>query len=75
MKIELKDFDGYSGGLDTKTGNTGEYSIYSVYKGMEIMFHVSTLLPYRPTEPVQVYFYIYLIRSYVGSVILEMILF
>ena len=33
---------------------TGEYSIYTEFKDAEIMFHVSTLLPYTPSNKQQV---------------------
>ena len=33
---------------------TGEYSIYTEFKDTEIMFHVSTLLPYTPSNKQQV---------------------
>uniref|UniRef100_A0A915KMI8 Rap-GAP domain-containing protein n=1 Tax=Romanomermis culicivorax TaxID=13658 RepID=A0A915KMI8_ROMCU len=45
-KIKLKDFNGYRGGLDTSNGQTGEESVYAAFRGREIMFHVSTMLPY-----------------------------
>ena len=33
---------------------TGLESVYTVYEGHEIMFHVSTLLPYTPDNKQQV---------------------
>jgi RAP1 GTPase activating protein 1 len=45
-KIDLKNFDGYRGGLDTQHGQTGTQSIYTQFRQKEIMFHVSTLLPF-----------------------------
>lgn len=45
-KVELKNFQGFRGGLDVNHGQTGTHSIYSQYKGNQIMFHVSTMLPY-----------------------------
>lgn len=45
-RVDLKNFEGYRGGLDTLHGQTGEQSVYTVYKDRECMFHVSTLLPY-----------------------------
>ena len=30
--------------------STGLYSVYSEFEGSEIMFHVSTLLPYTPNN-------------------------
>jgi len=52
-KVELKDFMGYNAGLSTSDKNTGSYSIYTQWKGNEIMWHVSTLLPYRESDPQQ----------------------
>ncbi|XP_061208667.1 GTPase-activating Rap/Ran-GAP domain-like protein 3 isoform X6 [Neopsephotus bourkii] len=44
--VTLKGWTGYRGGLDTKNDTTGIFSIYTVFQGHEIMFHVSTMLPY-----------------------------
>ncbi|KAL5962072.1 GTPase-activating Rap/Ran-GAP domain-like protein 3 [Taenia solium] len=44
-RIALKNWDRFKGGLDAKSGTTGTESIYTIYEGHEIMFHVSTLLP------------------------------
>lgn len=52
-KIQLKDWKGFRGGLDVKTGSTGTESIHTVEFGKEIMFHVSTLLPYSKENPQQ----------------------
>ncbi|XP_052719146.1 rap1 GTPase-activating protein 1-like isoform X15 [Crassostrea angulata] len=52
-KVSLKDFQGYRGGLDTMYGQTGDNSVYANYQGREIMFHVSTLLPYTDGDPQQ----------------------
>ncbi|KAF5272572.1 hypothetical protein FQR65_LT04911 [Abscondita terminalis] len=46
-KVRLKGFDRYKGGLDTVHDLTGLYSIYTNWRNIEIMFHVSTLLPYE----------------------------
>ena len=40
-------FDKYKGGLDTVHDLTGLTSVYTHWRGIEIMFHVSTLLPYE----------------------------
>ncbi|XP_063235198.1 GTPase-activating Rap/Ran-GAP domain-like protein 3 isoform X3 [Bacillus rossius redtenbacheri] len=53
-KIRLKGWDKYRGGLDVKGDMTGKYSIYTIYEGHEIMFHVSTLLPYSKDNRQQV---------------------
>ncbi|XP_011499321.1 PREDICTED: LOW QUALITY PROTEIN: uncharacterized protein LOC105363353 [Ceratosolen solmsi marchali] len=46
-KVRLKGFDKYKGGLDTVHDLTGLYSVYTNWRGIEIMFHVSTILPYE----------------------------
>ncbi|XP_076359902.1 GTPase-activating Rap/Ran-GAP domain-like protein 3 isoform X2 [Tachypleus tridentatus] len=53
-RIRLKEWDKYRGGLDVKGDMTGKYSIYTIYQGHEIMFHVSTLLPYSKHNRQQV---------------------
>ncbi|XP_060525674.1 GTPase-activating Rap/Ran-GAP domain-like protein 3 isoform X2 [Cylas formicarius] len=53
-KIRLKGWDKYRGGLDIKGDMTGKYSVYTIYEGHEIMFHVSTLLPYSRDNRQQV---------------------
>lgn len=53
-KIRLKGFDKYKGGLDTVHDLTGLYSVYTNWRGIEIMFHVSTLLPYEKHDPQKV---------------------
>ncbi|KAF2363067.1 BTB/Kelch-associated [Trinorchestia longiramus] len=50
-KIRLKGFDKYKGGLDTVHDLTGLYSIYTHWRSIEIMFHVSMLLPYEKHDP------------------------
>ncbi|KAL9930890.1 rap GTPase activating protein 1 isoform 3-T5 [Glossina fuscipes fuscipes] len=52
-RIKLKDHKGYRGGLDIQNGHTGDMAIYEVFKEREIMFHVSTLLPYTEGDPQQ----------------------
>uniref|UniRef100_A0A8C9RLT2 GTPase-activating Rap/Ran-GAP domain-like protein 3 n=1 Tax=Scleropages formosus TaxID=113540 RepID=A0A8C9RLT2_SCLFO len=53
-KITLQGWTGYRGGLDTKNDTTGLESIYTVYQGHELMFHVSTMLPYSKENKQQV---------------------
>lgn len=53
QKIKLKDHKGYRGGLDIQNGHTGDVAIYEVFEDREIMFHVSTLLPYTNGDPQQ----------------------
>ncbi|XP_035704947.1 uncharacterized protein LOC110846270 isoform X3 [Folsomia candida] len=50
-KVRLKGFDKYKGGLDTVHDLTGLYSVYTHWRGIEIMFHVGTLLPYEKNDP------------------------
>ena len=49
-RIELKGWKGYTGGLDVEGHSTGTYSIFRNYYSMDskydIMYHVSTLLPF-----------------------------
>ncbi|XP_034431484.1 signal-induced proliferation-associated 1-like protein 1 [Hippoglossus hippoglossus] len=52
-KVRLKGFTKYRAQLDTKTDSTGNHSLYTSYKDYEIMFHVSTLLPYTPNNKQQ----------------------
>ncbi|XP_072036397.1 rap1 GTPase-activating protein 1-like isoform X2 [Amphiura filiformis] len=52
-KVELQDFKGFRGGLDVQHGQTGEHSLYTKYDNHEIMFHVSTLLPYTDGDTQQ----------------------
>ncbi|XP_034565970.1 GTPase-activating Rap/Ran-GAP domain-like protein 3 isoform X1 [Notolabrus celidotus] len=52
--ITLQGWAGYRGGLDTKNDTTGTKSIYTVYQGHELMFHVSTMLPYSKENKQQV---------------------
>ncbi|CAJ0568484.1 unnamed protein product, partial [Mesorhabditis spiculigera] len=50
QRVRLKGFDQYKGGLDTKGDTTGTHSVYAEYESHELMFHVSTLLPYTPSN-------------------------
>lgn len=53
QRIKLKEHKGYRGGLDIQNGHTGDTAIYEIFKDREIMFHVSTLLPYTEGDPQQ----------------------
>ncbi|KAJ8360478.1 hypothetical protein SKAU_G00170030 [Synaphobranchus kaupii] len=53
QKIELHDFKGFRGGLDVTHGQTGTESIYTHFHNKEIMFHVSTKLPYTEGDSQQ----------------------
>ncbi|XP_040565867.1 rap1 GTPase-activating protein 1 [Lepeophtheirus salmonis] len=52
-KVMLSSHKGYRGGLDTQYGQTGKHSYFETFQGREIMFHVSTLLPYTDNDPQQ----------------------
>ena len=46
----LTGFDKYKGGLDTVHDLTGLTSIYTNWRSIDIMFHVSILLPYEKQD-------------------------
>ncbi|XP_053951707.1 uncharacterized protein LOC128859051 isoform X2 [Anastrepha ludens] len=50
-RVRLRGFDKYKGGLDAVHDLTGLYSVYTNWRNIEIMFHVSTLLPYEKHDP------------------------
>jgi len=50
-KITLQGWSGYRGGLDVQNNSKGPVSFYTEWQGLEIMYHVSTLLPYNPQDP------------------------
>ena len=53
QKVRLKGFNKYKAGLCNKNDSTGLYSVYAEHQDNEIMFHVSTLLPYTPNNKQQ----------------------
>jgi hypothetical protein len=53
-RVRLKDFPGYRGGLDVKNGQTGTHSYAATHAGVNVMFHVSPLLPFSDKDPQQV---------------------
>ncbi|KAF9103301.1 Rap/ran-GAP protein [Mortierella sp. GBA35] len=53
QKVALKGFERFSAGLDTRS--EGEHSYYDTWgEGFEIMYHVSTLLPYNTVDRQQI---------------------
>ncbi|KAG5837223.1 hypothetical protein ANANG_G00237040 [Anguilla anguilla] len=52
-QVCLRGFTKYAAQLDTKTDSTGTHSLYTTYQNYEVMFHVSTMLPYMPNNPQQ----------------------
>ncbi|XP_069117869.1 LOW QUALITY PROTEIN: signal-induced proliferation-associated 1-like protein 2 [Argopecten irradians] len=53
QKVRLKGFEKYRAQLDNKTDSTGTHSYYATFSNCEIMFHVSTLLPFTPSNKQQ----------------------
>ncbi|MEJ1273231.1 RAP1 GTPase activating protein 2 [Cricetulus griseus] len=51
--ITLQDFKGFRGGLDVTHGQTGVESVYTIFRDREIMFHVSTKLPFTDGDTQQ----------------------
>ncbi|XP_034406021.1 rap1 GTPase-activating protein 2-like [Cyclopterus lumpus] len=51
--VELQDFRGFRGGLDVAHGQTGSQSVYTVHRQQEIMFHISTKLPFTEGDAQQ----------------------
>ncbi|KAM7397423.1 hypothetical protein PAMA_005630 [Pampus argenteus] len=51
--VELQDFKGFRGGLDVSHGQTGSQSVYTIHRQQEIMFHVSTKLPFTEGDTQQ----------------------
>eukprot|EP01113_Clastostelium_recurvatum_P028321 TRINITY_DN3427_c0_g1_i4.p1 TRINITY_DN3427_c0_g1~~TRINITY_DN3427_c0_g1_i4.p1 ORF type:complete len:606 (+),score=211.67 TRINITY_DN3427_c0_g1_i4:79-1896(+) len=54
QRITLLGWPNYRAGLDVKYGSTGPASVYTNFREFELMYHVSTLLPYNPVEAQQV---------------------
>eukprot|EP01101_Sappina_pedata_P007987 TRINITY_DN4332_c0_g1_i1.p1 TRINITY_DN4332_c0_g1~~TRINITY_DN4332_c0_g1_i1.p1 ORF type:complete len:772 (-),score=183.95 TRINITY_DN4332_c0_g1_i1:143-2458(-) len=50
-RIELKGWKGFRGGLDVVSNSTGTTSVYTKLNDLEIMFHVSTMLPNDLDDP------------------------
>uniref|UniRef100_A0A8C4Q2U9 Signal-induced proliferation-associated 1 like 1 n=1 Tax=Eptatretus burgeri TaxID=7764 RepID=A0A8C4Q2U9_EPTBU len=49
-RVRLRGFKKYRAQLDNQADSTGTRSLYTTYKDYEIMFHVSTMLPYTPNN-------------------------
>lgn len=55
QKIVLdKDWTHYNGGLDIHGSSSGKHSYYTLFRDYEVMFHVSTMLPYLEEDEQQV---------------------
>ena len=46
-RVRLRGFDKYRAGLDSNNDLTGTHSVYTKFHDKEVMFHVSTLLPFE----------------------------
>lgn len=53
-RVSLKNFKGYRGGLDVSEETDSPISYYECFDDKEIMFHVSTLLPFTPNDAAQI---------------------
>lgn len=62
-RVPLQGFDGFRGGLDTIKGQTGAESIHTDFEGREVMFHVSTMLPFTDGDSQQVNIINYLLAK------------
>lgn len=52
--IRLQGWPHFSGGLDVNGNRTGRMSVYKRWASLEIMFHISTLLPFSVDDPQQI---------------------
>lgn len=69
----IQGFSGFRGGLDVSNGHTGETSIYQVFRDREVMFHVSTKLPYAEGDKQQVNVCIILWPLYINKVLFHLV--
>jgi len=67
-KVQLQGFNNFRGGLDVKTGSTGEESVFTEWNGYKLMFHVSTMLPFSANNPQQL-----LRKRHIGNDILTIV--
>ncbi|CAO3635792.1 unnamed protein product [Cunninghamella blakesleeana] len=70
-RIKLKGYNGYTAGLDTRTGETGDTSVVSKWRGHDIMFHVAPLMPFLKNDKQQVQRKRYIGNDIVSIVFLE----
>ena len=54
QRVQLLGFNKFRAGLDSSNDLTGTHSVYSEFGKNEIMFHVSTLLPFEKNDSQQV---------------------
>merc|ERR1711916_23997 len=48
--VELDGWEKYRAGLDVRSQGTGTYSLYTEWRGFNVMWHVATMLPFFPTD-------------------------
>ncbi|GAA6104004.1 rap1 GTPase-activating protein 2 [Tachysurus ichikawai] len=51
--VKLRGFTGFRGGLDVSHGQTGSEAVFTSFHGREIMFHISTKLPFTDGDTQQ----------------------
>jgi hypothetical protein len=51
--VKLKDCSKYTGGLNID-GHDGETTLHTTFRGIQIAFHVSTLIPHSATDTQQI---------------------
>jgi hypothetical protein len=66
-RVTLCGFQGFLGGLDNKNNRTGTHSFYTTEQDCEVMFHVSTMLPFAAKDSQQVARKRYVIRTFQSS--------
>jgi len=55
QQITLKGWTKFKGGLDVKDNTTGKHAVYTTLDEFEMLFHVSTMLPYDPDNKQQLH--------------------
>ncbi|KAL9559713.1 hypothetical protein MBANPS3_000283 [Mucor bainieri] len=53
-KVALKGYAGWAAGLDTKSGDSGEYTYTNAWNENILAYHVSTLIPSKPGDKQQI---------------------
>ncbi|GAN01295.1 hypothetical protein MAM1_0006c00728 [Mucor ambiguus] len=53
-KVALKGYTGWAAGLDTKSGDSGEYTYTNAWNENILAYHVSTLIPSKPGDKQQI---------------------
>ncbi|KAG0171682.1 Rap/ran-GAP protein [Apophysomyces sp. BC1034] len=52
--VKLQGYTGWAAGLDTRSGDSGEYTYTSVWNDNIVAYHISTLIPSRPGDKQQI---------------------